>query len=161
MGLEGFCVEQNDFQIVIELEVIHQRCLERSEQGNRMWFCAFWQKMWRHSLCAIAVAKCWLLVGGGKHVGGVNNHTFRQHIALFGYYSLMNAFICTQVDIFESLFHHQLFRLPFLVNQPSFKMTKVISTTMGGALVMWTLLGVCRSQWSLFEPRFLSQGCFF
>ena len=31
----------------------------------------------------------------------------------------------------------------------------------GGALVMWTLLGVCRSQGSLFEPRFLSQGCIF
>ena len=31
----------------------------------------------------------------------------------------------------------------------------------GGALVIWTLLGVCSSQGSLFEPRFLSQGCIF
>ena len=30
-----------------------------------------------------------------------------------------------------------------------------------GALVMWTLLGRCRSQESLFEPIFLSQGCIF
>ena len=28
-------------------------------------------------------------------------------------------------------------------------------------LVIWTLLGLCHSQGSLFEPRFLSQGCIF
>ena len=28
-------------------------------------------------------------------------------------------------------------------------------------IVMWTLLGVCRSQGSLFEPIFFSQGCIF
>ena len=30
-----------------------------------------------------------------------------------------------------------------------------------GALVMWTLLGVCCPQGLLYEPRFLSQGCIF
>ena len=30
-----------------------------------------------------------------------------------------------------------------------------------GAYVMWTLVGVCRSQGSRFEPSFLGQGCIF
>ena len=94
--LEGFCVEQNDFQIVIELELVHQRRLEKNTKCDAM-------------VCVQNVDSLLGVVKGSKIVENTCKirETVRYAVNTLKCsenYSSINAFICIEGDFCKVYF---------------------------------------------------------
>ena len=80
-------------------------------------------------------------------------------VSTLSYYVILKSIKQYKGSIFLKLICFNLLPQPFLWNFAQ-RMILTQPSCPGGVLVMWTLLGVCRSQGSLLSPDSLAKGVF-